>query len=406
MASLKIILYETGKLKDGRIPIMLRLIIDRKSKYYSPGTTLKCFKEQWDNEQKEFRKNFQNYKKANRNIHAFFNKAEDIILELEKENKTFTHDEFEKLFFNEEKRLFVLSYFEEQIKRMENTGNIGNATVYNTCKRKLKAFFNKDLEIHELTPKNLKLFIENCEKDELKPNSINNYLRTLRALCNKAIKEEGIKYYPFKSFNWKPYKNETKKLAISKSDMMKINKYEAPEGTSVFNSIKYFTFSYHTYGLNFRDLVKLTRENITEINGQKFLEYFRSKTGKLYEIPLAKPAQDILDYYINTYPGQKYIFPILHEEIHDSPKKIFTRSQTALKIFNDDIKKVATELGITGKITSYVARHTFATVLYKEKESVSMIGEMMGHSSPITTMTYLKRFDPSEKIEASKKLTE
>lgn len=406
MATVTIVFYRTGKFANGKIPICLRLTIDRISKYYPLGTTFKCTEEQWDNDNRKFKKGFPNYKKANRNLHGKLSDAESIIIDLEHENIEITFDEFRKRLIKKDKKIYVLKYFDELIKRLKNSGHIGNALVYSTCKRSLETFFGRDFEIHELTQKKLILYVEYCQTKKLKPNSISNYLRTLRAVCKRAELEEKVDYETFKHFSLKAYKNETKKRAISKADMLKIINYQANENTSIFDSVKYFVFSYLTWGINFADLAKLTKKNIHESDGTKFLAYYRSKGGKLYDVPLNKMALEILNYYLEKYPVGNYLFPVLDEDIHNTPEKIKTRIKTALKKMNDDLKAVATDIGIKENISSYVARHTFATVLKKQGEDISMISEMMGHADPATTQIYLKSFDSSEKLEASKKLTD
>ncbi|MBN2892735.1 MAG: tyrosine-type recombinase/integrase [Bacteroidales bacterium] len=75
-----------------------------------------------------------------------------------------------------------------------------------------------------------------------------------------------------------------------------------------------------------------------------------------------------------------------------------------MKDFNENLKNISRKLDIKKKVTSYVARHTFASVLAKGGENVLTISEMLGHSDLKTTQIYLKELNHTEKIEASKKL--
>jgi integrase/recombinase XerD len=85
-------------------------------------------------------------------------------------------------------------------------------------------------------------------------------------------------------------------------------------------------------------------------------------------------------------------------------KQIKTRIKTALKKLNADLKTIGEKLEIQQKLTTYVSRHTFASVLVKGKTDIFTIGEMMGHSDLQTTKIYIQDLDYTEKIEASKKL--
>jgi integrase/recombinase XerD len=416
MASVKIVHFKSKKYSDGTSPILLRVIIDRVVKYYKLGDTLKCKyylkingnpdpRYKWNEDNGTFNSNFPNSKTANRNLHKRLAEAEGILIDLENEDDNFCHEDFRDQFIKKEKRVFLLAYMDYLIERLRSTSKIGNAMVYESCRNIFKEFLKEDILFTSITPKLLNQFIESCQKRGLKKNSISYYLRTLRAVCNTARKEEGLKYYPFENFDrWKELKDTTDKRALSKEDMLRIIRFEAPEESAQFHAIKYFTFMYITYGLNFADLAKLTNKNIKKVDGLTLIRYNRSKGGKLYEIPLDETGIAILKYYKKQNPESAYIFPILNEEIHITPEQIKTRIKTALKKTNSDLETIGEELEIDHKITTYVARHTFATVLYKNGENPGMISEMLGHSNLQTTLTYLKSFDHSAKLNAGKKL--
>jgi integrase len=230
------------------------------------------------------------------------------------------------------------------------------------------------------------------------------WLRTLRALYNRARKEEKFEHYPFKDYDWSRLNTETEKRAISKEDVMKIVNYDIPADHPLADAKYIFTFSYLTYGTNFSDIAKMTRKNIIQKGDIYILRYNRSKGGKLYEIPLNKGAVDIIKFYQDLNPKGKYIFPILDENIHNTPEKIKTRIKTALKKFNRELNNIAEGVGIKEHLTSYVARHSFATILKKENIPISVISEMLGHQSELTTKTYLDSFEYDTKIDASNKL--
>ena len=416
MASVKVVHFKSKKFSDGTSPILLRVIIDRVVKYYKLGDTYKCKfypkingdpdpRYKWNPDAGSFNSNFTNSSTANRNIRKRWAEAEGIIIDLENTNPDYSHDDFKAEFIQKEKRIYVLAYMDYLIERMLATENIGNAEVYRTCRNVFKKFTTDDIQFTEIKPKLLNQFIESCQKRGLKKNTINNYLRTLRAVCKKAMKEEGLKYYPFENFDrWKDLKEETDKRALSKEEMLKIVQFEAPEGSDQFHAVRYFTFMYITYGLNFADLAKLTGKNLKKADGVTIIRYNRSKGGKRYEIPLDETGIAIVKYYQKLNPESKYIFPILNEDIHITPEQIKTRIKTAIKKTNSVLKKIAIELEIEDKVTTYVARHTFATVLYKDGENPGMISEMLGHSNLQTTLTYLKSFDHSAKLSAGKKL--
>lgn len=405
-ASLKVVLYKSKTFTDGKHPVLLRVTINRKLKYYNIDNRFKCFEKQWNKKDGQFNKRFPNHDKANRQIFKSLSKASDIIADLNENKVGFSISDFHKRYESKRDRIFLFEYFDHIIDRQESAGKSGNAEVYRTAKNAFYSFFNNNdsIEISDISTKDLNQFVEKCSGKGLKSSSINNYLRTLRALCNKAIDEEGYEYYPFKNFDWSGLKSQTAKRAISKEDILKIINSSYTPDTEEFDTINMFAFMYLTYGLNFADLAKLKPENIKTFGEIELLEYFRSKGGKFYQIPLNEKAKVILDYYIKKKFETGYIFPILNQHIHYTPQQIKTRIKTALKKFNGNLKDIATELGIKEKVTSYVSRHTFASVLAKQGENILTISEMLGHSDLKTTQIYLKELDNNEKLKASRKL--
>lgn len=402
-ASAKIVLFKGKLYKDKTHPVYLQVTINRKNKYYSLGNSFKCKPDQWIAGERLFDKSFPNYKRANRNIQSAIADASKILIDLEENKPHFTQDDFSRKYSKDTTKLFLLAYMDKIIGRLKHAGRIGNATTYETAKNQFEKFFKKDIELTTISKKHLQLFLEQCQSKQLKPGTISNYLRTLRAVFNKARKEEDLNYYPFEGFNWKQLNHKTSKRAISKDEILSILNFDTEPGTHLFDTKQMFSFMYLCYGLNFADLAKIEESNLIFSKELAVLIYDRSKGGKLYEIPLNDSAIKILKYYLNRRDN-KYVFPILNEHIHVTPTQIKTRIKTELKYFNSDLKSIASELDIKEKVTSYTARHTFASVLAKAGTNPFVIGDMMGHSDLKTTQIYLKELDHSERIEASKKL--
>jgi site-specific recombinase XerD len=403
-ASAKIVLFKGKKYKDNKHPVYLQITINRKNKYYTVGENLKCIPDQWNPTDHEFSKKFPNYKQANRNLQKAIYNANKELINLEEANPNFTHEDFKVKYNPKNDILYLFEYMDKIKERLNNAGKIGSAVAYQTARSVLFKYFGKEMELTKINSKDLSLFVEHCQSKGLKPNSISRYLKALRAVYNRAINEENIDYYPFKKFDWKPLSNKTVKRAISKTDMKRIMDFEAEQGTDLFNAKHYFSFMYLTFGLNFADMAKIERGSITKVNEINILKYERSKGGKLYQIPLNNEALKILDYYRDKSTSSIYVFPILDENIHVTPLQIRQQIKAALANYNKNLKRIGEHLEIAQKITSYVSRHTFASVLVKAGTSVFTISEMMGHSDLKTTQIYLKELDYSEKIEASKNL--
>jgi len=133
------------------------------------------------------------------------------------------------------------------------------------------------------------------------------------------------------------------------------------------------------------------------------LSYTRSKTKENFNIGMLEPAIAILAYYKQNYPHTEndYIFPIL-DHSHASAKSKDYRIDKVLKQVNKDLKIIGQKLNIKEKLTTYVARHSYATIMKNSGVPIGIISEAMGHSSEKTTQIYLESFENKILDEASK----
>jgi integrase len=418
MANFKIVFFKSKVYSDKTSPVFLRVTIDRKTKYFPFPDNFKCLPKQWSKKDNEFKSTYPDHEKANEKLRLFYDKARFISMELNKKNNDsgFTFDEFTAELKRKTQRLFVFDYFDQIIERLKAAGKIGNAITYQDTKAQFKSFFldsktnnmNEntidEIEMKSIELKDLNKFVEYCQEKGHKDTTISVRMRTLRALFNRAKKEEKLENYPFSGFNWSQFNLETVKRAISKSDLLKIYNHEIEPGQKGFDSKNYWLFSYFCYGLNFIDVAKLEPKNIVTDEEQKLLVYTRTKTKRIVRVPLSEPALNIIAIYKNQNFGSKYIFPILNPEIHKTATQIKYRVQTALKKVNKEMNQIASDLKIEKHLTSYTARHSFATILKRENIPTAIISEMMAHKNESITQVYLDGFDNETKAAAAKKL--
>jgi site-specific recombinase XerD len=136
------------------------------------------------------------------------------------------------------------------------------------------------------------------------------------------------------------------------------------------------------------------------------LFYTRKKTNELINIPLVKNAMKILEIYkkYSNCKKEDFIFPILNQT-HSTALSISNRLNKVNHQVNQDLQKIGETLELDVKLTTYVARHTFATVLKKEGISVSIIGQALGHEDEKTTRIYLDSFGSEIMQQAFEKLS-
>lgn len=398
MASIKVVLYKSKKLKNDEYPVMIR-INHHKLKYVSTGISAK--ESQWDQKECKLKRTKENHKRLNNYIESLRLKLEDKLLELQKSSKVFTVEDIASVCNTNESRITFYSYAETVIKQLTKATKLGNRDVYQTMLNKVKKYTNeKDFMFEEINYKWLKSFEVHCLSEEVSYNGLNVYMRTLRALFNKAIKEKvvGREHYPFGEYKIKLEK--PKKRAISKDDIRKIKNLELPERSPLWHARNIFLFSFYTMGMSWVDIAHLKPENIK----QGVLYYKRAKTGKEYKIKLTEQAQEIINIYSDKSKPGSFIFPIIQRS--GDPEKTRLDIKNGLKNYNKYLGELAKEAGVDAQITSYVSRHSWATIANKSKVHIGVISEGLGHDDIKTTQAYLEEFGSDEVDEANLVITD
>ena len=225
------------------------------------------------------------------------------------------------------------------------------------------------------------------------------HFRTFRALYNRAVVEDFAKKEsdPFVDFKVSKFNTKTQKRAIKKEDIVRIALLTLEKGTRLYNSQNAFLFSYYCSGINISDIIEL---EWTDISLDGLMEYERNKTLQKQRVQLLPPAKEILAYY-GKYSTGDYIFPYLDKAKHKTVAQINNRVKKITKQINEDLKTLAKMAGIETNLTTYVARHTFATVLKRSGVDISKISELLGHDSEKTTKIYLGDFENEELYAAT-----
>lgn len=402
MATIKII-QRTKALSNGLYPIFLRVTKDRKSKFIS--LNLSCEKSQWNETKSEFRKSYPNFRQRNHSLIEVKNRAEKIISDVIAKGEDVTLHKFEELFFDFKKggKTAVKDFWEEKIKSLVKSKSVGNARAYRDTKNSFFKFVGekRTYYFNDITPELLNKYEVFLRSNDGTDGGISVKMRTIRALYNDAIEEDvaSKEQYPFKTYKISRLKNANNKRALNIEDIDKIKKLDISKHVDLIDSRNYFIFSYYTRGMNFYDMMLLEWKNI-EVDK---IIYTRRKTKGTFSIKIVEPVQEILDYYKNDTPKTKYIFPILTSN-DLTPMQIEHRKDKTLKKFNRDLKRIAEICKIGTKITSYVARHSFATNLKQKGVSTDIISEAMGHQNLAITQAYLKELENDVIDDAMSKL--
>ncbi|MXV18001.1 site-specific integrase [Hufsiella ginkgonis] len=377
---------------DGTYPVIMRL--GHNLRTTSIPLDISVLEKDWDAKNKEVKKSYTGLSTVTR-LNNFIQKmkaeAMDIILKLNEKgelNGLSVTALREKIIRAENKQSFFV-YGDSLVKEMVELGQIGNARCYKGALAVLKTFNkDKDLAFNEITYKLLSEFEKHHKRKGNQANGLAVYIRTFRAIYNKAIKDGLVEKenHPFADYKVKTV--PTEKRALDAEFLKKLIDLQLEKDDILLNARNYFVASYMMYGMNFTDMAFLKKTNI--IHGR--IHYRRKKTSKLYDIKIGSSLQAILDHYKND---SSYIFPIIRRDTALLQAKDI---QWARKRYNKKLKELAKLCGIEQNLTSYVSRHSFATQAMMQQVPLTAISTMLGHSSLKTTEIYLKSL-PSDVLD-------
>lgn len=297
----------------------------------------------------------------------------------------------------------VGAFTELLIREFQMKERLGNAVIYSTTLNRLRYCMpSLDIPFAELDIDRLNDMQDQLKKKGLSSVSIRHFFKTVRAIWNRAIKAKvaNKKDYPFNEFSFKELSDRTEHRALCKEDICRViacREHVENDQERQF-ALDLFTFSYLCGGMPFYDIAMLRPQNIRE----GIIEYKRQKTHGKIRIPIPALAQEILDYYRPLSKG--YLFPILDDEVHDTALRQRNAIVFRLQVVNRALKLVGKELNLPIALTTYVARHSFATVLQQEGVSVEMISEALGHRVLDTTKVYLAGLSQSQLYNIQKLL--
>lgn len=291
----------------------------------------------------------------------------------------------------------VGDYFEQLIADMKQAGKINTAIKYMATSNSICKFHPAKLRFEDITLQFLNNFGAFLQENGNQPNSVATKFSVLKAAYNKAITDRVFicKDNPFESYKVGQHWMQTRKRAVRKEDIQRLMHAKLPVTRSPYTEFArdIFLFSYFTAGINFKDIATLCYADMEEDR----IFYRRHKTGKAMTCRLHLQANDIIAKYIRVDGlNEDYIFPILDRKIHRTEQQIHNRVHKVLIHVNRELKEWSKRLGLAAPLTTYVARHTYATVLKRSGVSVALISESLGHSDLSTTQIYLDSFENSQ----------
>lgn len=334
------------------------------------------------------RSNHSNYKWLNDKLDDKIQQAKEIVADLEKKGKPISGNLIRTLLSRPESKDFF-QFMKNHIKELEDTRHYSTAEKYHAGLVSLQDFLGKEeLMFIDITYDFLNSYESYLLKADKAKSTIHGYIKNIKALFNRAIRSGVIdaSESPFGIYKLKPGK--TSKAKLDEEEIQKLENFD-PRGDKKLDLARdAFLFSFYNAGIRISDVLQLKWTNV--IDGR--LVYKMYKTSNILSIKLKEKPLAILEKYKNG--GESYIFPYLSDRYDYTDQKYLYKqigSKTAL--INRYLKDIATLSGIKKKVTTHIARHSFADLARQKTDNLYNLSKALGHSSLKITENYLARFD-------------
>lgn len=394
--SVSVVCYRYKVLANGESPLMLRISKEGRRTMKSLGVSVDP--KFWNFDTNQPKPNCPNRQLIRQIVLKYETEYNGKILTKEINEEEFTPQTIVAEQKERIKAQTVEEVYKVIIAELKERGRVGNAYAYLNSYNVLKSF-NADKPLSytfgQIDEAFLSAFEGWMRSKGNKETTLSFQMRTLRAMFNRAIKAKIVsrEKNPFNEYKISKFNTRTPKRALSKADMMKIIDADCSQGKEIEQfAHDIFVFSYLCGGISFVDIANLTPANIAD--GR--LIYHRQKTHGAINVPLSEKAKAIIGKYDSHCEQAGYLFPILDERVHITPLQKKNRVHKMCSRVNVALRNIAKRLKIKATVTTYVARHSFATVLKKSGVNIGIISEALGHHSLKTTQIYLDSFENSQ----------
>ena len=261
--------------------------------------------------------------------------------------------------------------------------------LYETTLKRLDAYCPElaALNFEDIPVKWLEGFDTFLAKTSPSKNARNIHFRNLRAVFNRAIDDEVTQAYPFRRFKLRPA--PTLKRAMSVEQLRKIITSPLEGWMEPYRDM--WVLSFCLCGINVVDLCSLQ-----EPDGLGRVQYIRAKTHKPYSVKVEPEAALLME----RYRGERQLLYMLDRNAdYRNWYQQFTRALNAIR---DALNAIDDGVRIT-TLTSYWARHTWATVAASLDIPKETIAAALGHGGNTVTDIYID-FDRRKVDEANRRV--
>lgn len=296
------------------------------------------------------------------------------------------------------KRNNKVSFFinaEQEAKHCEEVRQYSTAKNYRTAIRSLRSFLQgHELMVRDVSPELMADYAQWLRQQGISMNTVSCYLRSLRAIYNKVVRRYGLEDLdPFKDLFTGHAK--TVKRSASDEDIKCLQAMILPRHSVLQLTRDIFFFSLYAQGMPFVDVAFLRNEQIRD----GLIVYERHKTGQQIVVKIEGCIQEIINRYSRT--DSDFVFPIITTHY---PAQAYKQYQSKLRTYNRHLHQLEKIAGLKGSLTSYVVRHTWASLAYDTDIDLAVIASALGHTNTNTTRIYIRDINNRRLAEANQKV--
>ena len=384
MATVKL-KFIPSKIKNKTGIICLQLIHNRRIKLLR--TRFRLFSAEWDTKKEtvlfgnsgiERQTYLQSIKTS---IDIELRQLDELIRLLEMKSD-YMVEELADLYTSNSFNGYLFPFVDYVVKNLKENNRQKTASICITAKTSFERFLNgQDILIDKIDNGLMRKYENYLKTTGMMKNTISCYMRALRSIYNQAVKR-GLTTQKNPFANIFTRIDKTVKRAVNEDVIVQLKNLDLSSHKELALARDLFMFSFYMRGISFIDMANLRKSNIK--NG--YIVYSRSKTRQMLTVKLEICMQEIISQY-ESQTMDNYLLPVYTIQNRDNTSQ--------LRNHNKRLKRISEMLGLEKSLSSYVTRHTWATLALHKGIPIEVISESMGHENETTTRIYLASLSQS-----------
>lgn len=389
MPSVKKIFYTKKVYTDGTSPVIIQIISGKKIKR---KVIFSILPEQWDAKEKQIKlRKHPDYEKLNADLDDEYNRVKRLI----RDNPDIDID----YAFEKELKKDVLSFRQIADLYLKSLKSGWSIATYNALVNKfLNIIGEPNIKLSEITNKHVLKWMNGMRALGNKDSTMNTNVRVIRFVSEFAHKNKLDKkpdaLYDFKQ----PVGTKSFKERLTVAEFEAIKTVELATDSKLSEIRDMFLLAVYLRGIRISDIIMLKQAAIKD---GRFI-YRSQKNDKQFDIKLIPDAAQIVNKYLN---GNEYLFSFFRWKYNEG--KTVEQNKTDLVFhvksitanINGKLNKIAEKAKINKKISTHIARHTFARMALEKINDTNITMDLLGHSSMKVHEAYIREISKTKDLD-------